>query len=235
MERHILTVCDDKIVFNSLKKEWMKEGISAHMAISFSEAASELSGDNTYHLIVFFSDARECLPPLNMIRKLTKSPILMLRKPYDSREKAAAIETGADEYIAWTDNYLIETIASSKALIRRYTEFNQAASQPFRVLSQGSLFMSADYRKVFVHAQEIVLSRREFDLLYFLASNDGRVFTNERLYNEVWGEDYLREGDSGLQSCLNRIRRKLEEAPGVSCRIENLRGVGYRFIQDNTK
>ena len=162
MERYVLTVCDDKAVFNNLQKEWLKDGIFTNMASGFSEAAGELSGDNTYLLIVFFSDAREYLPPLNMIRKLTNAPILMLRKPYDSREKAAAIETGADEYIAWTDNYLIETIASSKALIRRYTEFNQAAPQPFRVLSQGSLFMSADYRKVFVHAQEIGRSSWRF-------------------------------------------------------------------------
>ncbi|MCM1259226.1 MAG: helix-turn-helix domain-containing protein [Roseburia sp.] len=60
------------------------------------------------------------------------------------------------------------------------------------------------------------------------------MYSNEQIYNEVWGGEYLQEADGVLQSCLKRIRRKLEETPGVSCRIENLRGVGYRFIPCET-
>ncbi len=164
---------------------------------------------------------------------MTKAPILILRKLYDSEEKAAAIEAGADEYIEWSDNYLTEAVASGRALIRRYTELGQAQVHSPNILLRGPLCMNVDYRRVFVDVQEILLPRREFDLLYFLASSPGRVFTNEQLYSEVWGQDYLRDADSGLHSCLNRIRRKLEEVPGISCHIENLRGVGYRFMQDS--
>ncbi|MCM1225449.1 MAG: DNA-binding response regulator [Lachnospiraceae bacterium] len=167
MERYILTICDDKIIFKNLRKKWLEEGITVHMASNFSNAANELSENPAFLLIVVFLDEWNSMPSFYIIRKTTKAPILVLRKGYDSIEKAAMSEAGADEYIAWTDNYLIETIASGKALIRRYTEFSQATSQPFRVLSHGSLFMSADYRKVFINVQEIVLSRREFDLLYF--------------------------------------------------------------------
>ena len=91
-----------------------------------------------------------------------------------------------------------------------------------------------DYHKVFINLQEIEFPRYEFNLLCLLASNPGRVFTNEQLYCDVWGDDYLRDADNGLHSCLNRIRRKLEEAGCTFCRIENIRGVGYRFVQDDT-
>ena len=94
MERHILIVCNNVAIFNNIQQEWMKNGISARMASGFSEAVSELSGNNIYLLIVIFSDGRECFSPLNMIRKLTKSPIFMLRRPYSSIDKAAAIEAG---------------------------------------------------------------------------------------------------------------------------------------------
>ncbi|MCM1259227.1 MAG: hypothetical protein NC307_15470 [Roseburia sp.] len=154
MGRYILTICDDITIFNNLREKWLEDGITGHMASDFSDAVNVLSENPAFLLIVAFLDEQNSMPPFQIIRKMTKAPILVLRKGYDSMEKAAMIEAGADEYIAWTDDYLIETVASGKALIRRYTEFSQSVSESFHILSHGSLFMSADYRKVFVHAQE---------------------------------------------------------------------------------
>lgn len=78
--------------------------------------------------------------------------------------------------------------------------------------------------------KEIQFPRKEFDLFCLLASNPGRVFINEQLYREIWGDEYIRSSDHGLNSCLRRIRRKLDEVPGEPCRIENRRGVGYCFM-----
>ena len=111
---------------------------------------------------------------------------------------------------------------------------NQVDQKPFIIISKGTLLINVDYHKVFINSQEMEFPRYEFNLLCLLASSPERVFTNEQLYREVWGDDYLRDADNGLHSCLNRIRRKLEEADCTSCRIENVRGVGYRFIQDDT-
>lgn len=96
------------------------------------------------------------------------------------------------------------------------------------------MLINVHYHKVFINSQEIEFPRYEFKLLCLLASSLGRIFTNEQLYRDVWGDDYLWDADNGLYSCLNRIRRKLEEVDGTSCRIENVRGVGYRFVQDDT-
>lgn len=232
MERWILVLCHERPQLADLRGEWQKKGISVRIVSDVGEAAGELSGNTDYLLVIIFSDGQEYLLSLKIIRGLTKAPVLVVNRQYDSTEKTAAIKAGADECIKWLDSYLEETVASGLALIRRYTELNQAKQQPSSIISRGDLFINVDYHEVIINLQEMEFPRYEFNLLCLLASSPGRVFTNEQLYREVWGEDYLRDADNGLHSCLNRIRRKLEDAGCTSCRIENIRGVGYRFIQD---
>ena len=232
MERWILVLCHERPQLADLRGEWQKKGISVRIVSDVGEAAGELSGNTDYLLVIIFSDGQEYLLSLKIIRGLAKAPVLVVNRQYDSTEKTAAIKAGADEYIKWSDSYLEETVASGLALIRRYTELNQVKQQPSSIISRGDLFINVDYHEVIINLQEMEFPRYEFSLLCLLASSPGRVFTNEQLYREVWGEDYLRDADSGLHSCLNRIRRKLEDAGCTSCRIENIRGVGYRFIQD---
>jgi DNA-binding response OmpR family regulator len=232
MERWILVLCHERPQLADLRGEWQKKGISVRIVSDVGEAAGELSGNTDYLLVIIFSDGQEYLLSLKIIRGLTKAPVLVVNRQYDSTEKTAAIKAGADEYIKWSDSYLEETVASGLALIRRYTELNQVKRPPSSIISRGDLFINVDYHEVIINLQEMEFPRYEFSLLCLLASSPGRVFTNEQLYREVWGEDYLRDADNGLHSCLNRIRRKLEDAGCTSCRIENIRGVGYRFIQD---
>ena len=232
MERWILVLCHERPQLADLRGEWQKKGISVRIVSDVGEAAGELSGNTDYLLVIIFSDGQEYLLSLKIIRGLTKAPVLVVNRQYDSTEKTAAIKAGADEYIKWSDSYLEETVASGLALIRRYTELNQVKRPPSSIISRGDLFINVDYHEVIINLQEMEFPRYEFSLLCLLASSPGRVFTNEQLYRDVWGEDYLRDADNGLHSCLNRIRRKLEDAGCTSCRIENIRGVGYRFIQD---
>lgn len=84
---------------------------------------------------------------------------------------------------------------------------------------------------VVINGQEIGFPRKEFDLFYLLASNPGQVFTNEQLYKEVWKMEYVHTAENSLNSCLRRVRRKLEQVPGTICRIVNKRGMGYCFMQ----
>ncbi len=233
MERWVLILCHGQPELADLQGGWRKEGIFVRMVPDVGEAVGELSRNKRYLLVIIFSNGQEYLSSLKIIRGLTKAPVLVVNRRYDSAEKTAAIKAGADEYIKWSDSYLEESIASGLALIRRYTELNQTGQQPFNIIARGTLLVNVDYHKVLINSQEMEFPRYEFKLLCLLASSPGRVFTNEQLYRDVWGEDYLRDTDNGLHSCLKRIRRKLEEAGCTSCRIENIRAVGYRFIQDD--
>jgi len=139
-------------------------------------------------LVIIFSDGQEYLTSLKLTRGLTNAPIMVLNRQYDSAEKIAAIKAGADEYIKWSDSYVEEIFASSYALIRRYTELNQVDQKPFIIISKGTLLINVDYHKVFINSQEMEFPRYEFNLLCLLASSPERVFTNEQLYREVWGD-----------------------------------------------
>lgn len=231
MEKWVLAVGYDKEKFNAAQRECLNYGVFIRMSANFAEAVGELAKQNDYLLIAVFSDGPDFLHPLKILRSLTKAPILVLRHKYDGAEKIAAIEAGADEYIQWPATTL-EGVASCRALIRRYTELNRQDDKQLNILSRGGIFISVDYHKVFINAQEVEFPRREFDLFYLLASNPRRVFTQEQLYEQIWNGEYV-PTENSLHSCLRRIRRKLEAA-GASCTIQNTRGVGYRFLQDET-
>ena len=152
MERWILILCHDRPQLADLQGEWQKKGISVRIVSVAGEASSELSGNTEYLLVIIFSDGKEYLSSLKIIRGLTKAPVLVVDRQYDSTEKTAAVKAGGDEYIKWTDSYLEETIASGLALIRRYTELNQTKQQPSSIISRGNLFINVDYHKVFINS-----------------------------------------------------------------------------------
>lgn len=229
MEKWVLTVRYDKEKFNDAQRESLQYCIFIRMAADTSVAIEELIKHNHFLVVVLFSDGPDFLQSLKILRSLTKEPILMMRHRYDGAEKIAAIEAGADEYIQWPDT-IPEGVASCRALIRRYTELNRQDGKQRGILSRRGVFISVDYHKVFINTQEVEFPRREFDLFYLLASNPGRVFTQEQLYEQICDGDYL-PTENSLNSCLRRIRRKLEAA-GASCAIQNTRGVGYRFLQE---
>lgn len=103
MERWILAVGYDQKKFDDTQRECLKYGVFIRMTANVSEAIEELSRHNAYLLVAIFSDSTDYLSPLNIIRSLTKAPILILKHQYDGAEKIAAIEAGADEYIQWPD------------------------------------------------------------------------------------------------------------------------------------
>lgn len=220
----------EKKVLDDIRQECLKYGLLVRFFENTAQIIHKLSERN-YIMIIIFSDKSSFLEDLESIRKYTEIPVLVIKKQYNGLEKIASIDAGADEYIQMPET-ISEIMASCHALIRRYTELNQIKQQSSSIISRGNMFINVDYHEVIINSQETEFPRYEFNLLCLLASSPGRVFTNEQLYRDVWGEDYLRDADNGLHSCLNRIRRKLEDAGCTSCRIENIRGVGYRFIQD---
>lgn len=232
MEKWVLAVNYDKEKFADAQAEWLKYHVLIRMVSTVQEAILELSQNKSYLLVAIFSNEDDYLSSLFVLRSLTRVPILILKRKYDGNEKLAAIEAGADEYIEWPKS-VVESVASGRALIRRSTILNQPDDMEPNFFSVGEVFISLDFRKVFIQTEEIRFPRREFDLFYLMVSNPNRVFKPEQLYQEVWGIDYI-PSENSLHSCIRRIRRKLEGISETSCQIINQRGVGYYFSQNNT-
>lgn len=86
-------------------------------------------------------------------------------------------------------------------------------------------------RLVTINGNIIDLTGKEFDLLFFLAANKGRVFTKKQIYTQVWEEDYAFD-DSNIMSFISKLRKKIEPDPEQPFYIQTVRGVGYRFNKE---
>lgn len=92
----------------------------------------------------------------------------------------------------------------------------------------GELVINSKSRSVIRMGEEISLTPKEFDILYFLAENRGEVFTKEQIYKAVWSENYLLD-DSNIMAFIRKLRKKIEPNPDEPKYILTIWGIGYKF------
>jgi DNA-binding response OmpR family regulator len=136
---------------------------------------------------------------------------------------------GADDYIAKPFSPT-ELVARVKANIAQYERLKSNAAKPSEQieLDFGYLRVNPQTRRVYVQGAEIELKNKEYELLYFLASNDEIVFSKEHLYERIWGMDAY--GDTKTVSVhIGRLREKIEKDPQNPEYVQTVWGAGYRF------
>ena len=166
------------------------------------------------------------------IRREAATPILILTARADERDKVAALDAGADDYVTKPFG-MDELRARVGALLRRA---GGPAADPAGVLRLGPIALDVTARRVMVDATEVDLTPREYELLKVLIGHPGRLLTKGRLLRAVWGTAYADEGHY-LHVYLSRLRRKLEAAES-SGQMRGLitaePGIGYRIAEDPT-
>lgn len=158
---------------------------------------------------------------LKWIRKEKETPVIMLTARGETFDKVLALELGADDYVVKPFEPK-ELVARVKAVMRRYN----ADTAVKETLTFSDLSIDVNSYKVIYKDEEIKMPPKEFELLYYLASNKNRVFTREQLLCEVWGYDY--PGDSRTVDVhVKRLREKLQDGEGWD--LQTVWGVGYKF------
>ena len=164
------------------------------------------------------------------IRDRVDIPILMVTARTDSVDKIRGLGLGADDYIAKPFDPA-ELVARVKAHLSRYARLTgTSVKKPpeTQVLTVGDVQIFPQSWKVFKAGREIKMPNREFLLLKFLAENPNIVFSKERLFETIWGFDYV--GDSATVTVhIGRIREKIEDDPARPELIETVWGAGYRL------
>ncbi len=226
MENWILVVDNNTNNFEAAQKEWLKHHVFIKMANSMPEALNLLAKTD-FLLVVIVADGIEYLPYLKLMRDMKPMPILVLSTKYTASEKLEAIHLGADEYLA-SPPTVEETMASGKALIRRYTVLNHQAELPLTIITYHEIFICVEYRKLFLKGKEIELTRKEFDLIHLLFSGIGRVFSHEQIYQHIWTDEIDNISEDYAVWCLiSRVRKKLRSIPNTIEYIKTIRDVGY--------
>lgn len=162
------------------------------------------------------------------IRRTKQFPILMLTARTGDTDKITGLTVGADDYITKPFSPL-ELVARVKAQLRRYTSYNSAEREAEETLSVDGLFIDRSSHKCIYYDEAIVLTPIEFDILWVLCSNRGRVISAKELFEMVWGEKYL-DRNNTVMVHIRRIREKLEGTGGDRPRIiKTVWGVGYKI------
>ena len=151
----------------------------------------------------------------------------MLTAKSDEEDKVSGLRMGADDYLTKPFS-LNELMARVHSLIRRYTQFNPVVGLDTDMLTFQGMTIDNVNRIVEINGVRAQLTGKEFDLLAFLASNKGRIFTKKQIYNQVWEEEYAFD-DSNIMSFISKLRKKIEPDPEHPFYILTVRGIGYRF------
>jgi len=160
--------------------------------------------------------------------QMVNVPILMLTARTSEIDRVLGLELGADDYLTKPFS-IMELKARVKAILRRVDiSSNQQQGDSGERVETGSLLIDISGRNVFIEAQAVELTAREFDLLLYFARHPGRVFSRGQLLDQVWG--YSHNGyEHTVNSHINRLRKKIEASPAQAQYIETVWGVGYRF------
>jgi len=155
------------------------------------------------------------------------TPILMLTAKDEELDKILGLELGADDYLTKPFSPR-EVVARVKAILRRTQVTARAAAEEDVVLQFGNIRLYPDKYEVYRGEQKVELTPKEFELLHYLASHQGRVLTRDQLLNAVWNYDFV--GDSRIVDVhISHLREKLEEDTKNPCYIKTVRGLGYKL------
>ena len=228
MDKKILIVDDDKNICKLLRLYLEKEGYETRIAYD-GEAAYTLFEDWAPDLVLLdiMMPKQDGWETCRKIRAVSDMPIIMLTAKGDTFDKVLGLELGADDYIVKPFETK-EVVARIKAVLRRSgagTKEEQAT--PAKVIEYENLSLDLDRYELKVSGKTVEAPPKEMELLYFLASHPGRVFTRDQLLDEVWGFEYY--GDSRtIDVHIKRLREKLDEA-SEKWILKTVWGVGYKF------
>lgn len=170
------------------------------------------------------------LDVIKKTREWSSLPIIVISARTQEKEKVAALDAGADDYITKPFG-TFELLARIRTAIRHNNKLTDDTVNSNRPYSAGDLVIDFEKRMVILEGSEIHLTRVEYKIVSLLAKNSGKVMTYDTLINEVWGP-YADDNNRILRVNMANIRRKLEKNPGEPKYIFTELGVGYRMLED---
>lgn len=232
MENHtILVVDDEEHILELIEYNLYQNQFHALTAQSGEEALTLLAKEKVdLVLLDWMLPGISGIDVLKEIRKddrLGELPVILLTAKGEEIDKVLGLELGADDYISKPFG-IHELIARVKAVLRRSVKLENKEREHEDCLVLSDIKIDRVSREVLAKGSLIELSLKEFELLYFLGKNKGRVFTRDQLLEYIWGYDYFGETRT-VDVHVRNIRKKLEDAGIEDNPIKTVRGIGYKY------
>ena len=220
----ILIVDDDPNILQLISLYLTKEGFEVQQAQDGAEGLRLFkAAPPSLMLLDIMLPGMDGWQVCREVRKVSNIPIIMLTAKDETFDKVLGLELGADDYIVKPFD-MKELVARIKAVLRRY----QALDTPDKELSFPGLTINISQYKVTYMGRPLEMPPKELELLHFLASHPGTVFTREQLLEQVWGYDFF--GDSRTVDVhVKRLRDKLTGSEDLGWSIKTVWSVGYKF------
>ena len=229
-KKRILVIEDEKRISMLLEVNLTMAGYLCDTAFDGEEGlAKALTGNFDLILLDIMLPKRDGFSVCREIRKTLSTPIIMVTAKEEEIDKVMGLDLGADDYV--TKPFSIKVLlARIKANIRRssgeFVEMKQPAPAEGVIVIRGLKIDTKNFR-VTKDGREIELSRKEFEVLVFLASHPDELFTREELLEKVWGYEDFFGGIRTVDVTMSRLRSKIEEVPAEPEYILTKRTKGY--------
>ncbi|MGO1043187.1 response regulator transcription factor [Clostridioides difficile] len=228
MKDTILVVDDEKEIRNLIEIYLLNDGYNVIKAKDGQEALDILKKENIHLMVLdIMMPKMDGIEVCRRVRESLNIPILMLSAKSEDMDKIQGIMTGADDYLTKPFNPL-ELTVRVKALLRRAYYFSGANKENKDVIEVGAVLIDKEKHSVTVDGNDIFLTSREFDILYLLANNKGRVYSTEEIFEKVWKEQYYQSNNTVMVH-MSRIRDKIEKYTYGEKIIHTVWGVGYKI------
>lgn len=226
---NILVCDDDKEIVDAIDIYLSQEGYHILKAYDGLQAI-EIMKKEEVHLILLdiMMPNLDGIRATRKIRETSSVPIIMLSAKSEDVDKILGLNIGADDYITKPFNPL-ELIARVKSQLRRYTQLvNLATEEKEAVYVCGGLVVNDDLKTVTVDGKPVKLTPIEYNILVLLIKNQGKVFSIEQIYENIWNEEAI-GADNTVAVHIRHIREKIEINPREPRYLKVVWGIGYKI------
>ena len=164
---------------------------------------------------------------LRNIRKKYTFPVIMLTAKIDATDRITGLTLGADDYMPKPFNPL-ELVARVKAQLRRSTQYNENRMSKGEIIDFAGLVLNRSSHECIYNERALTLTPLEFDILWLLCENRGKVISSEELFRQVWKEEYYKNSNNTVMVHIRHLREKMSGPTGKSDFIKTVWGVGYK-------
>ena len=225
----ILVCDDDKEIVEAIEIYLMQEGYEVEKAYDGEEAVKLLQKEEVDLLIIdVMMPKLDGIRATLKIREANNMPIIILSAKSEDADKILGLNVGADDYVTKPFNPL-ELVARVKSQLRRYTQLGSTANIVNKaVYTVGGLSINDDLKEVTVDGEVVKLTPIEYNILLLLVKNQGKVFSIDQIYENIWNENAIGV-DNTVAVHIRHIREKIEINPKEPRYLKVVWGVGYKI------